>query len=118
MSFSGSHDRTVELVASGQFDVGAVNYTVYDRRVKEGETDASVVKVIWKTPVYADYNFTAHPDLETTYGAGFTDKLQKALIAMKDPELLSAFPRSAMIFATNDDFEAIRELAVQLEFIR
>jgi phosphonate transport system substrate-binding protein len=118
VSFSGSHDRTVELVASGQFDVGAVNYTVYDRRVKEGETDASVVKVIWKTPFYADYNFTAHPDLETTYGAGFTDKLQKALIAMKDPELLSAFPRSAMIFATNADFEAIRELAVQLEFIR
>lgn len=76
VSFSGSHDRTVELVESGQFDVGAVNYTVYDRRVKEGTTDDSVVKVVWKTPVYADYNFTAHPSLDTTYGAGFTDELQ------------------------------------------
>lgn len=118
VSFSGSHDRTVELVESGQFDVGAVNYTVYDRRVKEGTTDDSVVKVVWKTPVYADYNFTAHPSLDTTYGAGFTDELQQVLIAMSDPALLSAFPRSALISATNEDFEAIRELAMQLEFIR
>ena len=118
VSFSGSHDRTVELVESGQFDVGAVNYTVYDRRVKEGTTDESVVKVVWKTPVYADYNFTAHPSLDTTYGAGFTDELQQVLIAMSDPALLSAFPRSALISATNEDFEAIRELAMQLEFIR
>lgn len=37
---------------------------------------------------------------------------------MSDPALLSAFPRSALISATNEDFEAIRELAMQLEFIR
>ena len=64
VSFSGSHDKTVELVGSGQFEVGAVNYKVYDRRVAEGETDPSVVQIIWKTPGYADYNFTAHPELD------------------------------------------------------
>lgn len=118
VSFSGSHDRTAELIESGQFEVGALNYQVYDRRVAEGTTDPSVVKVIWKTPVYADYNFTAHPDLETTYGAGFTDKLQKVLIAMSDPGLLSSFPRSALIAAENSDFDAIHKLALQLDFIR
>jgi len=118
ISFSGSHDKTVELVESGQFDVGAVNYKVYDRRVAEGVTDPAVVKVIWKTPDYPDYNFTAHPDLEIIYGAGFTDELQKALVEMTDPALLSAFPRSGLIPATNAEFEPIRKLALQLEFIR
>ncbi len=118
VSFSGSHDRTVELVASGQFEVGAVNYKVYDRRVAEGETDPEKVRVIWRTPGYADYNFTAHPELETRYGAGFTDRLQRALIEMDDADLLSAFPRRALIPARNEDFEAIRTLARDLGFIR
>jgi phosphonate transport system substrate-binding protein len=118
VSFSGSHDKTAELIESGQFAVGALNYQVYDRRVAEGTTDPRVVKVIWKTPVYADYNFTAHPDLETTYGAGFTDRLQAVLIAMSDPGLLSSFPRSALIAAENSDFDAIHKLALQLDFIR
>ena len=116
--FSGSHDRTVELVESGQFQVGAVNYKVYDRRVAEGATDPDVVRVIWKTPTYPDYNFTAHPDLETRYGAGFTDRLQAALVAIDDPELLAAFPRSALIPATDADFAVIEKLARQLEFVR
>jgi phosphonate transport system substrate-binding protein len=41
--------------------------------------------VIWKTPFYADYNFTAHPVLEQSYGEGFIDKLQKTLLAIDDP---------------------------------
>jgi phosphonate transport system substrate-binding protein len=118
ISFSGSHDRTVELVESGQFEVGVLNYQVYDRRVAEGTTDPAVVEVIWKTPVYPDYNFTAHPDLESMYGVGFTDRLQQALIEMNDPGLLSAFPRSALIRASNSDFDAIHALALKLDFIR
>ena len=116
--FSGSHDRTAELVEAGQFDVGAISYKVYDRRVAEGETDPDVCRIIWKTPVYPDYNFSAHPILEERYGTGFTDKLQKALIDMRDPDLLSAFPRKAMIPATNEGFESIRTLASELGFIR
>lgn len=118
ISFSGSHDRTVELVESGQFDVGVLNYQVYERRVAEGTTDPEIVQVIWKTPVYHDYNFTAHPDLESRYGVGFTDKLQRALIAMNDADLLSAFPRSALIPTQNSDFDAIHALALKLDFIR
>lgn len=117
-SFSGSHDLTVEDVQNGTFDAGAVNYSVYDRRVAEGKTDPDVCRIIWKTPAYMDYNFTAHPDLETKFGAGFTDKLQKALIEMDDPALLSAFPRKRLIAASNEDYTTVEELALQLGFIR
>ena len=118
MGFSGSHDKTVALVESGRYQAGVVNYKVYDRRVAEGTTDPEVVKVIWRTPFYADYNFTAHPDLETVFGAGFTDRLQQALIGITDAELLSALPREALIPAHNDEFEGIAAVARELGMSR
>ncbi|MFK7962208.1 MAG: putative selenate ABC transporter substrate-binding protein [Phycisphaerales bacterium] len=117
-TFSGSHDKTVELVASGQVPVGAVNYKVYNARVADGRTSADECRVIWRTPPYADYNFTAHPVLDEWFGEGFIDRLQAVLIAVDDPELLAAFPREAMIPAENADFDVIADVARELGFLR
>lgn len=116
--FSGSHDKTVELVESGQVQAGAVNFKVYDERVTDGETDPDVCRIVWKTPPYADYNFTAHPILDDMFGDGFIDKLQASLIAIDDPVLLSAFPREALIEAKNEDFAGIADVAKALGFLR
>ena len=116
--FTGSHDKTCEQVESGAVQVGAVSYTTYDRRVEEGKTDPETCRIIWQTPDYPDYNFTAHPKLDAVYGKGFTDKLQKALLGMKGDELLGGFQRSGMIPATNEDFAPILELAKQLDMMR
>ncbi len=113
-NFSGSHDKTVELVESGQFQAGAVNYSVYDRRVEEGTTDPNVCRVVWTTPPYPDYNFTAHPSL----GADKIAALKQAILDMKDENLLSAFPREKFIPCSNQDFEPIEELARELGFLR
>ena len=115
-NFSRSHDQTAELVNSGQYDAGVLNYRVFETRRAAGKTENCVV--IWKTPEYADYNFTAHPGLEKTFGEGFIEKLQRALVEMKDPELLGAFPRSALIAATNEDFEGIEQVAIKLGMVR
>ena len=117
-SFSGSHDKTVELVQSGAVPVGAVNYKVYDKRVASGETDPNVCRIIWRTPPYADYNFTAHPILNDWFGDGFVDKLQDVLINVTDEELLAAFPREALIKATNEEFQSIADVATELGFRR
>jgi len=116
--FSGSHDKTAELVEAGRFQVGALSYKLYDKRVASGELDPEVCKVIWKTPFYADYNFTAHPALETVFGAGFTSKLRDVLIGIEDEELLSALPRKKLIPARDEEFEGIAAVARQLEMIR
>ncbi len=118
VGFSGSHDKTVELVESGQYQAGVVNYRVYDRRVAEGATDPEVCRVIWRTPTYADYNWTAHPDLETAFGRGFTDAVQRALVAIDDPALLAALPRDRLIPARNEEFEGIRRVALELGMVR
>jgi len=116
--FSGSHDKTAELVESGQYAMGVLNYKVYDRRVKEGKTNADICRVIWKTPTYTDYNWTAHPDLEKTFGPGFTARLQKALLSIDDPKLLAALPREKLIAARDEDYERIRQVATQLGMLR
>jgi len=120
LNFSKDHDATCQLVQAGTFQAGVVNYSVYDKRVKDGKTDPNLVKVLWKTPPYADYNWTAHPDLEKTYGAGFTAKLQKALIDIttKAPQLLEVFPRKAMIPAKNEDYDGIKAEAQSLGFLK
>ena len=118
VGFSGSHDKTIELVTSGQYQVGAVNYRVYDQRVAQKKTDPDVVRVIWRTPRYADYNWSARPDLDQKYGAGFTDRLTKALIDITDPALLAALPRERLIPASNDAYGSITEIAKQLDMLR
>lgn len=117
-SFSGSHDKTCELVEAGQFQVGVVNYKVYDKRVANGDLDPEICRVIWKTPTYADYNFTAHPQLDQIYGEGFTERLQQALINIEDEALLSALPRKKLIPAVNEEFEGIAAVARELGMVR
>jgi phosphonate transport system substrate-binding protein len=118
VGYSGSHDKTLELVASGQYQVGVVNYKVYDDRVQQKKVDPNVVRVIWRTPQYADYNWTVRPDLDNTYGDGFTARLGDALISIADPSLLSALPRERLVPATNEDYNAIRDVATQLGMLR
>jgi phosphonate transport system substrate-binding protein len=116
--FSGSHDKTVELVESGRYQAGVVNYKVYDKRVASGATDPEKVKVIWKTPFYADYNFTVHPAVDEVFGTGFMMKLQRALVGIQDPALLSALPRERLIPARNEEFAGIADVARELGMLR
>jgi phosphonate transport system substrate-binding protein len=95
-----------------------LSYTTYDKMVKKGEIDPAVCRIVWTTPTYEDYNFTSHPRLEEMFGAGFTQKLQTALIDMKDKALLDAFPRSAIVKASNADYDKIKETATELGLVR
>jgi phosphonate transport system substrate-binding protein len=117
-NFSGSHDKTAKLVEAGTYQSGALNYATYDKMVADGKLDPSKCVKIWTTPDYADYNWTAHPSLDSTYGSGFTTKLQQALVNMTEPELLAAVTRpEGLIPASNEDFASIHQLAIELGFM-
>lgn len=111
VGFSGDHSKTIALVQSGAYDVGAVNYTVWDLDVKEGKVDRSKVVVIWKTPTFQDYQFSVRGDVDQKYGSGFTAKLTKVLLGIKDPDLLASFPRKSFIPAKNEDYNGLQEVA-------
>ncbi|MEZ6013494.1 MAG: putative selenate ABC transporter substrate-binding protein [Planctomycetota bacterium] len=100
------HDITAKEVEAGTVDAGVLSYAKYDDMVAKGDLDPAKCVKIWTTPPYPDYNWTAHPSLETVYGAGFTEKLQKALVGIKDPELLGVLLRKdGLIPAENKDFD-------------
>ncbi|NWK56074.1 putative selenate ABC transporter substrate-binding protein [Verrucomicrobiaceae bacterium N1E253] len=108
--FSGAHDKTAIQVQNGVFQTGAMNYSTYDRMVAEKKIDPAKCLVIWETPPYADYNFTAHGDLDKTFGEGFTDKLQTALLECKDPAVLKAFDRKQFVKVDNSTFQGIADV--------
>jgi len=117
VGFSGDHSQTLRLVASGAWQVGALNFAVYDKAVEEGAPEVETAKVIWQTPPYPDYNWTIRGDVDARFGDGFADKVQAALIGMDDPELLATFPREAFIPAADEDFQPIEDTAKELGLI-
>ncbi|OSP54406.1 putative selenate ABC transporter substrate-binding protein [Pseudoruegeria sp. SK021] len=117
VGYSGDHGQTLRLVASGAYDIGALNYTVYDQAVADGAAEVDQTVVIWKTPAYPDYNWTIRGDIDATFGAGFGDRVQAALIDMTDEALLASFPRSGFIPATNALYQPIEDTARALDII-
>lgn len=114
VGFSGNHSRTAALVASGAYQLGALNYTAWENEVASGNVNIDSVNVIWKTPAYPNYQWTVRGDVDQRFGEGFTERLRKALLNMDAPELLNSFPRSGFIPASNQDYAIIRDVAKQL----
>ncbi len=117
LGFSGNHSRTIALVQSGAYQVGAVNYKVWQHELAVGKIDQNKVTVIWKTPHYPDYQWTVRGDVDTVWGEGFKERIKQALLNMNDPVLLAAFPRSAFISAQNDDYLPILNTAKNIGLI-
>ena len=107
VGFSGDHSRTIALVQSGAFEVGALSFAVWESELREGRIDPEKVRVIWRTPTYPDYQWSIRGDVNRKFGPEFIAKVRDALLAIDDPDLLQAFPRSRFIPATKDDYEPI-----------
>ena len=119
--FSGSHDKTWQLVAAGSYDVGALAEDVWARAVTEGKADPSQVRELDTTPNYYNYNWTARADLDELYGDGFTDKVQDALLALnaaEHGEILELFSTERFIATENANYEAIESVARELGIIQ
>jgi len=117
VGFSGDHSRTIALVNSGAYQIGVVNFQVWETELTEGKVDPSKVKVIWETPAYPDYQWTIRGDVDQHWGAGFAAKVKAALLNMNDPDLLASFPRQSFVEAKNADYQPILETAQQLDLI-
>ena len=117
VGFSGDHSKTLALVQSGSYQVGALNYKVWQNEVKAGKVDSTKVRIIWRTPTYPDYNWTIRGDVEKKYGVGFIGKVQKALLDMKDRSLLDSFPRARFIAADNSMYAPILKTGAAIGII-
>jgi phosphonate transport system substrate-binding protein len=120
-SFSGSHDKTWQLVEAGSFDMGALNEDVWNRAVSEGRADTTKVREFYTTPDYFDYNWTVRPDLDDVYGDGFANRVQEVLLALNPQdhgEILELFSTERFIATENDNYQAIEKVARELSIIQ
>lgn len=118
VSFSGSHDTTAQQVAAGSFDAGALNATVWDSLVEEGEIDTGQVEVVERVGPYYDYNWTAHPEIDAVYGEGTTQEIADALVSMSETpqgrEILDMFEAEEFIESSNENYAQIKQVARDL----
>lgn len=117
VGFSGDHSRTIALVSTGAYQIGVLNYKVWERELEEGKVDLTKVNVIWETPKYPDYQWSIRGDVDKAWGEGFSAKVKHALINMNDPELLANFPRQSFVEAKNSDYQPILNTAKSIGLI-
>jgi phosphonate transport system substrate-binding protein len=109
--FSGDHTRTLASVQSGAFELGAMDFSVFGLEQQAGRVDPAKVSVIWQTPPFPDYNWTIRGDVDRTFGAGFKERVRAALLAVRDPAILTPFARSGFIAAKNADYDPVESVA-------
>ncbi len=121
--YSGSHDKTWQLVETGSYQAGALSEAVWESAVEDGRVDTSRVRAFYTTPPYHNYNWSVRADADATFGDGFTQRLQEVLIDL-DPsveaekEILDLFNAEAFVETTNENYGAIEEIARDLDIIR
>lgn len=104
----GGHSGTLNAVATGSVDCGALNYEVYDNASAELKTKA---KLLYTTPEYVDYSWVVHDRV----GPDLIEKLRTALLSLhaSDPEegaILKAWSAGKFLAANDAQWDSIREV--------
>jgi phosphonate transport system substrate-binding protein len=109
--YSGAHDSTVKLVESGKIQAGALNAEVWARLVSTNKVDQSKVKVIWTTPEYVDYVWSARKDLSPA----LVQKFRESFLSL-DPNIpeqkavLDLQGAKKFVLAQPSDFDLIEKV--------
>jgi phosphonate transport system substrate-binding protein len=114
--FSGTHDKTIQLVSDGTYEAGVLNQQVWLSRLAEGKVDRSNIDLFYTSPAFYDYNFVIHPDAAARYGAGFTERLRAAFLKLDtsvptQKELLDLFGTKKFIATKNENYNQIEAVA-------
>ena len=120
--YSGSHDKTVDLVTSGTYEAGALNLQVWKTRLAAGTVDRSKVAEVFTTPPYHDYHWMAGPRTDERFGAGFTDRIKGALLALdagvpEQATLLSLYGAKKFVATEAANYVQIEAIGRKLKLV-
>ena len=120
--FSGSHDKTIKLVAAGAYDAGALNEQVWKSYVQKGAPELEQVRLIWTSPPFHDYHWVLHPDVTSRYGADFPDKVRAALLKLDaknptDKSVLDLFGATRFVATEDGNYSQIEAVGKQIGMI-
>jgi phosphonate transport system substrate-binding protein len=105
---SGGHAATLQAVANGTVDLGALNFAYYDKASAEDNATAPIVYV---TPDYVDYAWVVHDRL----GADTINKLRSAFTGLDahdetENAILTAWSGGKFLPAKDEQWNSIRQV--------
>lgn len=120
--FSGSHDKTINLVTAGTYDAGALNEQVWKLRLSKGTVDLTKIAVIFTSPAFHDYHWVLHPSVAGRYGNDFAQRLTAALTRLDpsrpaDKEILELFGAQRFVSTEDGNYGEIESVGRQLGLI-
>lgn len=120
--FSGSHDKTIDLVEAGSYEGGALNAQVWQARQEAGTVDTAKVVEVLTTPTYHDYHWISGPEVDARFGEGFTQELRDALLGIdgssaQEQEVLDAYGAEAIIPTEASNYAQIEQIGRTLGLI-
>jgi len=95
---------------------------VWKTRKEKGTVDLSKVTEVFATPGYHDYHWIAGPKTTERFGAGFTDKVKDAMLALDyaNPEqakLLDLYGAKKFIATSVGNYTQIESIGRKLKLI-
>lgn len=114
--FTGSHPATLQAVAAGVADAGAMDETVYKALTGSGKIDPAKVRVFYTSPPFADYVWAARKDIDPA----IREKFAQAFLSLKkgqDDKILTILRGEHFTRATNDEYKAVEDVAHRLEML-
>lgn len=120
--FSGSHDKTIDLVEAGSYEGGALNVQVWEARKEAGTVDLDKVVEVLTTPTYHDYHWISGPGVDERFGDGFTDELRQALLDLdgstdEEKQVLDGYGAGAVVPTESGRYDEIEEIARKLGLV-
>lgn len=119
--FSGSHDATLALVASGTYQAGVLNEQVWESRSDEGAVPPSVVRYA-RTPAYHDYHWLLGPTAVERLGEDLPDRLTDWFTSLsaddpEDAEVLDLFGAGAFLPTQASNYDQIEAIGRDLGLV-
>ncbi|MBL0387456.1 phosphate/phosphite/phosphonate ABC transporter substrate-binding protein [Tumebacillus sp. ITR2] len=105
--YTGAHDVTALSIQNKKVTAGAIDSAYYDKLVEQKKVDETQFKKIWQSDKLFQYPFAVSKSVNDATA----QKLQDALVNMKDKEILDAFAADGFVKAEDKDYAAIRSVA-------
>jgi phosphonate transport system substrate-binding protein len=107
----GAHDAVALAVQNGNADAGGMSLPIYERMVEDGTIDPERVAKVQESRPFYNYPWT----MQASFPRDFKKKLRSAFLELHDPKVLEPFEAAGFEKVTDEDYDAVRDLAPLLD---
>ncbi len=109
VSFSGTHDKTLEQIVDGAVDAGVANGQIVQRMLANNVNGVLPLRVIWQSPAYVNYVWAVQPAMSEETRRAIREVFLSLSRENKDHRrFLDAVGAAYFLPAASSDFDNLR----------